>query len=375
MSNKNPLRVLIVEDDHNWRGALCEMYKDIVYPDEVILHSAASGPEAIRFLENEKYDVLSLDINLGSTHPRESNEKPDIGIPGADGRTVLRKAEELSGCNSVIVITGIHIDDTLSFFLTGEEVNVVRMTLQIYLNETFPGNHLYLMKMNVKEKPMREQIDIFKEQITRERLYSISGKINKFIKNIDNTWCIRYNGVEIHPKHAVGFERLQYLIQNPYKSIDGTTLARIGSTGVTDEKIPSAEVDEGQLIGQGLNIRDTNNEFDTTIDLKGRGEIRKKIKRLERELEDAEEFGKDSSEIEKLKGEIVDLQAHLNPQRDTKESPVRKKIRDSVTKSINRTIDSLKKMHPDLADHLDKSIQRGYYVSYNPEKELDWKFE
>lgn len=170
MKASNQIKVLIVEDDAEWRESLCRMYEEILPACHV--DSASSGRDALRRIENgDRFNLLSLDINLGSTHPRTEAGH----IPGADGRSVLRRAHEKHSCNGVIVITGLAYDETLIWVMTEEEIKKVRMTLHASLDGLFPKRNLYLQKISTGTPD--ECISQYKTVLDRKKLESLCAAI------------------------------------------------------------------------------------------------------------------------------------------------------------------------------------------------------
>jgi CheY-like chemotaxis protein len=148
---KQEFRVLLVEDEPEWLIPLGEEYERILGKKHaVMITSVTRGQDALNKLKEHRdrpYDLLSLDINLGLRHPRGSDDRPNLRIEGADGRTVLRRASEWGSCGAIIVITGLHDDDTLHFVMGGEqEVRYARMTIGAYMQELFPGRHILYSK-------------------------------------------------------------------------------------------------------------------------------------------------------------------------------------------------------------------------------------
>ncbi|BAY35390.1 hypothetical protein NIES2107_73020 (plasmid) [Nostoc carneum NIES-2107] len=164
MMQTKAIRVLVVEDDPQWRLPIEQMYSDILPKDSYIL-SLGSGEEAVRLLKGgTKFDLLSLDINLQSTCTSSSEVY-------ADGRTVLRNAYELRACSAVIVITGLPYDETLEFITPIERDKLVA-TLSCYLDDFF-GNNLHLTKPRLGNLTISDCIEVFKAQLPQKKLLNL----------------------------------------------------------------------------------------------------------------------------------------------------------------------------------------------------------
>lgn len=164
---KSKIKILIVEDDVSWRESIRNMFKEILPSASV--KCTGDGREALNWIEEkEKYDLISLDINLGSTHLKTPDGKPDLKIQGCNGLTILRKARELKSCNGVVVITAAPHDQTLEVVITDEEErNRIQMTPSAYLEELFPSRNLYLNKP-YNRSDVDKAIVTYKKSLTLE---------------------------------------------------------------------------------------------------------------------------------------------------------------------------------------------------------------
>jgi hypothetical protein len=149
------------------------MYEEILKPISPKVESASSGPDAIRMIRSRKFDLVSCDINLGITHPENPDGFPDTKIAGADGRTVIREVSERRAGNGIVVITGIDHDETISVVIRDEaRVERLRMTLNTYIEEMFPGKNPCLKKGS--KSTIQECIKIFKEVLSYEKLIKLA---------------------------------------------------------------------------------------------------------------------------------------------------------------------------------------------------------
>ena len=182
MAKKQKIRVLVVEDDANWNDALCRMYEEILSPVSPVVESANSGPAAIRMIRSREFDLISCDINLGSTHPVVDG-LPDRKVEGADGRKVLREVSEKQACNGVVVITGIDHDETISMVVPEKgELKRLKMNLDVYIDELFPDKSLCLKKdPDSTISNIQESIIIFKEVLPYERLIKLAEALPRLV--------------------------------------------------------------------------------------------------------------------------------------------------------------------------------------------------
>ncbi|HEV7590908.1 MAG TPA: hypothetical protein VGO40_22545 [Longimicrobium sp.] len=141
------------------------MYQDILRDLSPVVLSTSWGQEAIRLLETEHFDLLSLDINLEHDHPRDANNRPNPAVPGMDGTDVLEFAAERKACNSVVVITSILSNESAGFVIRDvERRRRVLMTPVEYLNRLFPDRAKVLHKR--PGVSVAESIQQFREVLT-----------------------------------------------------------------------------------------------------------------------------------------------------------------------------------------------------------------
>jgi len=156
------LRVLVVEDQDQWRRAIINMYKDILGKDRCTAHSAETAEEALEMLEQGGYDLLSLDINL-SAHAK-----------GGNGMDVLEDAAAEGLANGVVVITGAAYDEELeaAIFDAGNR-KVARVALGPYVSNWFEGKNTVLLKD--PDDPIEQQVAFFKRHLTAELLKKLAA--------------------------------------------------------------------------------------------------------------------------------------------------------------------------------------------------------
>jgi CheY-like chemotaxis protein len=130
----NSRRILVVEDEDDWRTALVDMYGRI-FPSSKVC-SARDGDEALRELRKRPVDLLSQDINLAAeVGPGEPKAR-------VDGREVLRRAHDEQLARVVICITALPYDQKLRWAVPDPmERKGLWMTLEEYLRKVFPGRY------------------------------------------------------------------------------------------------------------------------------------------------------------------------------------------------------------------------------------------
>jgi hypothetical protein len=125
------------------------------------------------------------------------------------------------------------------------------------------------------------------------------------------------------------------------------------------------------------------------LDQKGLNDIRNQMKDLKDELREYED-DMDYERANIIKHQIQELeewiikeygQLHSAPfrrRKDPKDSEYSHQLESSrkkVSSSIKRAIDWMKKFNEDMAEHFDKSINKGRFLCYRPRQPLDWLLE
>jgi CheY-like chemotaxis protein len=157
------IRILVAEDDPGWQQALLRLYAEVLNDRAPEIVLARNGPEAFDLVTHQKFDLLSLDLNLGFAPPSSQNARMESRITGADGRSVLRRAYERKACRAVVVITGAPYDEQLDRVISEEkDVRRLRTAPPVELQQWFPGASLYLVKE--RDHSAEECVEFLKEE-------------------------------------------------------------------------------------------------------------------------------------------------------------------------------------------------------------------
>lgn len=374
MINQFQFRVLVVEDDPNWNNALCDMYKDILAELSPFVLPVMSGKEALALIESgEKFNLLSLDINLGKTHPKTPEGWPDLTKEGAEGRPVLRRAIEKKACKAVVVITQLPEDKTLNLVIPDEnERRIAKMTLPAYLNELFPGRSLYLSKS--REIPIEENINIIKEQLTLNRLLDFCKALNKFYKE-GQYWCIRFEGKTIQLKDNLGLRYIAYLLNHQSEEVHCTELISVVHKSNTQSRLVYRQMSKDQIAENGLKVSGLGDAGEI-IDTKAKAEYKSRLREIEKELEEVKKFN-DLARIEVLEREKEFLSRELSRAyglrgQVRKAGDPNKRARQAVSHAIHRTLKIIRKHHQELWNHLKDTLHIGNFCNYSPHFPTHW---
>ncbi len=156
-----PIRILVVEDVREWRKALRGLYEGILKGDcEIVL--AEDVDDAERELNRDsKFDILSLDINLGEgVHPGRDGKKVDC-----NGMDILFEAARRKLVNGVVVITLAPHDQELPAVVEdADELREVRMTLPAIVEHFFPARNRVLYKH--PDVSVEESLKLYRRGLT-----------------------------------------------------------------------------------------------------------------------------------------------------------------------------------------------------------------
>jgi len=150
MKPDRPLgRVLVVDDETNARAALAELLRDAGYTVE----TAADGFKALAKLETFAPDVLVTDLKM----------------PGLDGISLMRKAQELDPETAAIVMTAYGAVDTA--------VEAMRRGASDYLTKPINVEELTIVLERVIERRrLREEALQLRERLSaKDRMENITG--------------------------------------------------------------------------------------------------------------------------------------------------------------------------------------------------------
>jgi CheY-like chemotaxis protein len=273
--------VLVVEDEFDWRKALCKMYQDLLSEEDPTVQSAATVPDARRALSNEDYDLLSLDINMASTHPAEG-----------DGRTLVREASESGAVGLLVVITGMEHDEELDAIINQDErVEEARVQLGTYLDGYFSGSYLHIPKP--QGKSAGESVPIIRNALTRHRLKSRSGTQNVFRWD-GQFWHLQYGGQEERLSDKKGMRSIHYLLQQASKNKPDVSAHELDR--LENPTAAGMSMSEGRVTEEGMS-ETTGDNYDLELDKHDQTRLRK----IEEELDQCEQR---LDEIEERYGEI-----------------------------------------------------------------------
>lgn len=165
------MRILIVEDETPWRLALYEMYSTALGSSSPPPDLAVTVSEAKLALKRNRYDILSLDINLGKTAPTDPHGRPI----GANGKEVLDYAHGHNRADAVIVISGCAWDDELTMVIDdeGEEIEI-RANIEGILRKMYKTRCRFIPKPDPERVSIENTVAAWQPSITKGSLASLT---------------------------------------------------------------------------------------------------------------------------------------------------------------------------------------------------------
>lgn len=134
-------KVLIVEDNESLRAGIKMSFEDANFA----VQDAATGEEAVRMLESDKFNVVVTDIKLGD-------------LTGVD---ILKKAKEVNSETEVLLMTAYATVETA--------VQALRLGAFDYIQKPFDIEHLkHRVRTALKMGKMRGDLEFYKEAAYRK---------------------------------------------------------------------------------------------------------------------------------------------------------------------------------------------------------------
>jgi len=352
--------VLVVEDEPEWMGALCEMYESLLHESDQVL-PASTVKTARHFLKRKNIDLLSLDLNVSQTDSTEG-----------DGRTLIREASggEMA-VGGLVVITEFERDQELDVIMPEEEVPRARMKLGMLLHKFFRGRYQYVSKPS--DLSAQDSTQIIQEGLSRRGLLTLCSASNVF-RQEGQGWFVQYDGESTQLKQSVDFKRIHYLLQQPDVPVSSKDLVDAflkPDPDALDRR--RRDMSHKQLWEEERLTKTGGYRGENTLDKQARREYRRELKKIDDKLEISRSTGNEDRivkliEEKKILLEELSWSGTGSVVRDSLD-----KHRKTVQKSISRGIEKISKTHGLFGKHLEETISTGYFCKYNPPEPIDWK--
>ena len=181
-------------------------------------------------------------------------------------------------------------------------------------------------------------------------------------------WTLAFGGQVCRLKDSRGLHYLAILLQHPNEEIHALRLvtgdvAPPTTTDSASEALLSQLSDAGEL-----------------LDPQARAAYSQRLNELRQELDEAQTFH-DLARADQLQTEIEFLSHELSQAvglsgRPRKAGSAAERARVSVTRTIRAALTKIQENHPQLDEHLRRTIKTGAFCSYTPDPQLpiDWQF-
>ena len=190
-------------------------------------------------------------------------------------------------------------------------------------------------------------------------------------------WTITYGGRTFRLHDMKGLAYIAHLLSHAGERIHvHDLLAAVEGTAAGDGRIRMAAERARQ---DGLEVVRELGDAGEALDLRARGEYRRRLGELRAELEDAEGQN-DPGRVERARGELEFLTAELAAAvgrggRGRKTAAHAERARATVTKSIRASLERIGRNDAKLGHHLATCIRTGYLCAYlpDPERKPSWQ--
>ena len=177
--------------------------------------------------------------------------------------------------------------------------------------------------------------------------------------------------------HVQGLSCIAVLLRNPYTHIPAERVygfakgqPSAGEHATTDDVTPEHFRDGDASKGPN------SIHADDKVDKKAKQEYWQKVQELKADKERARD-NDDPAEEQRIEKEMEKLRKTLDKSivagRSKKFDAERENARQNVTKNIDTALEKIREYDEACADHLDKCIQTGKQMIYDPPFDVDWQ--
>ena len=195
-------------------------------------------------------------------------------------------------------------------------------------------------------------------------------------RKLGDFWFFRFDGRNAKGpvKHQNGFEYIASLLRTPNKHIECNELHALVNKAPGGSK--RSETSHPEDDDEDREKRRPGDHVDDMFDDEGIEKTREYLRELDREIETAErnnDLGTLEDRREKRQQTIDYLTSGTSLGKHTRQfAGDTERARKSVSNAITRAIKAIQDVHPNLARHLDESIETGKDLVYRPSQSIDW---
>ena len=194
-----------------------------------------------------------------------------------------------------------------------------------------------------------------------------------------NVWEIRYQGRPevLIQKHLKGCAYLQVLLQHPNRRYSVAELLAASGVATCDAVLNGQVSNEDLKDGFGISMGIPLTGAGDTYDRKALEAFRAQLAALKEELDEAKLLGNETEQA-RIENDIEAIASHAKRSmakggRTRRIHDLRKRQRDAVRNSLNRTLAEISKHETFLGAHLKKAITLGVESVYLPDTSMAWE--
>ena len=212
-----------------------------------------------------------------------------------------------------------------------------------------PDNNTNNVKVKILFYSLLKTFDAYNNLCADTEIFPPAYDGDNIFKFYGNQWFVSFSDKKSFIPHSKGMAYCGYLLElGAYNYIKAVELQNIVS---------------------GNAVKDVVNSQDSYRDVSKANQLYKEyIEDIEQQLKDAEN-NHDIDKTEKLEAE---QKYYKKLGQSLLMNAEHEKARQNVKKAITSALNSIKKLHPPLWEHLHDSIKTGYFVAYYPQKSVSW---
>ncbi len=188
-------------------------------------------------------------------------------------------------------------------------------------------------------------------------------------------WEISYkDGKKFFLKDAKGLNCLAHLLAKPHQPISVLALNAAVEKHLPPDT-PYSKMSKDALEAQGLQLGEEGG--DAVIDAKYKKQLADRIKEINDQMESAR-LQEDDANEEMLQAELDEILDQFSKAtglggKSRKFSGDAEKARINLTMQIKTAIEKMRQHNPELAKHLDDTIETGSHCAYRPVGDMSWE--
>jgi tetratricopeptide (TPR) repeat protein len=188
-------------------------------------------------------------------------------------------------------------------------------------------------------------------------------------------WTLSWSGSESRLKHRKGMHYIARLLHYPGQEFASQALVFAIEPASDNSRIVSASATDSKQTHTNI-VRGVG-DAGAMLDARAKAQYQRRLEDLRDELEIAEQgndldrAGKTRAEIEFIEREIAAAVGLGGG--DRKSASHAERARLAVTKAIKAALNHIRNADPELARHLNLSIQTGYFCAYHPSELVAWQ--